>query len=75
MTPKEQAEHLIAEFQSFIYGTRQDAVKCAILCCNKIIRYSHSVDGNPPNYQVIDENCREYWVKVKAILENNKDII
>ena len=72
MTPQEKAKSL---FEKFINHTLKHdeflhAKSCVLIACEELINCTPSIDGRPPNYQDINEHCREYWIEVKALVES-----
>jgi len=49
----------------------EDAVRCALIAVDEIIKRTRSVDTMPPNCQKIDDNTKEYWQQVKQEIENS----
>lgn len=73
MTPHEKAIQLCDEF---IYHADEGMLHyhtnhCALIMCDELINVLPSVNGRPPNYQNIDEYCREFWIQVRYEIETN----
>jgi hypothetical protein len=77
MTPKEKAKELVIEFQKQLFFHVTDntvdvleARGCALIMVEELINCTSSVDTMPPNFQELTPYTSEYWMKVKAHLEN-----
>jgi hypothetical protein len=75
MTPQQKANELIDKFiqHSECFTPKlelsaktgvNNAIQCALICTDELIKYLPSSAGNPPNIQESESN-KEWWQKVK----------
>jgi hypothetical protein len=71
MTPKEEAKELLDRFLDEQSDTDEisQARRCALICVERLKRCLPSINGRPPNYQLMDEYVSEYWEEVKQEIE------
>jgi hypothetical protein len=77
MTPQEKAKELVIAFQKQLFLKVTDntvevlkARGCALIIVEELINCTSSVDTMPPNFQELTPYPSEYWMKVKAHLQN-----
>ena len=59
MTPKEMAESLVNEFDGIGLQMRNEAIACALICVNRILRVIDWHEFETPNEEL------NYWNQVK----------